>query len=78
MKSDRVDLRDLKRRLQDAMRDVRDRTEKSGVNVGVRVNKAVVMNVGEKGGRRSATSRQRVRIKQDSGGTIEEVETREG
>jgi hypothetical protein len=69
-------LRDLRQWVRDRLR-VASRDQTRQVNMSDQVNTAESINVGGKGTRRFATTRQRFRVKQDPQGTVEEVETKE-
>ena len=79
--------KDLKRSMDDLRRGVKRTVEEAiansgeaegethNINVARRVNKAIVTNVGEPGSVQGASSKQKVRIRQDEHGTYEEAET---
>jgi hypothetical protein len=75
MHSGPTNLRDLREWVKKRLKS----SQKSGdgVNVYGRVNKAVSINVGAKGGRRRTQSKQTIRVKQSPGGTTEQAETQE-
>jgi hypothetical protein len=71
-----TNLRDLKEWVKERMRMSSEGGDRR-VNTFGRVNKAVSINVGGKGSRRYTASKQRLRVKQNPQGTVEEVETQE-
>jgi len=79
--------KDLKRSMDDLRRGIKRTVEQAvahsgeaageahNINVVGRVNKAIVTNVGEPGSVQGASSKQKVRIRQDDHRTYEETET---
>jgi len=68
-------MRELGREIRRLASDESDGTPSGRVNVSGRVNRAVVVNVGGNDSSEAASSSQRVRIRQDRGGTVEHIET---
>jgi hypothetical protein len=68
-------MRELGRQIRRLASEESDGTSAGRVNVSGRVNRAVVANVGGSGASQASSSSQRVRIRQDPGGTVEHVET---
>ncbi len=71
----------LKRGVKQAVEEAASRADDTkrdqthNINVAGRVNKSIVTNVGESGSVQGASSRQKVRIRQDGDETYEETET---
>ncbi len=79
-KSLKRNMDDLKRGIKQTVEEAVARSGQAGgeshnINVAGRANEAIVTNVGEPGSVQGASSKQKVRIRQDEHGTYEEAET---